>query len=177
MKPRHLLPLLSLACLALLASGCIAPGTFVVRLSQKQVQQKLEKRFPVEAQELVFQVRLEQPVVSFVHKGQLAVGVNVVGLVAGMPVGQAVAVIRGNVRYGKETHEFFLTEPVVDRIDTADMPPEYTEQLRQAVNEVARSSLADIPIYQLDPKKHKVERELLTRAWICGKMLCLQMSI
>ncbi len=171
------LAVVAVALAAIPFSGCSAPGRFVVKLSQQQVQQRMDKRFPVGVRKLVFEVRLERPAVSFVRGGRVNIGVSVVGLVAAMPVGKASAVITGRVRYDADRHEFQLTDPRVESLDVSHMPVRYTEHARRAVDQVAATALPAVPLYRLDPHRHRVARLMLKRAWICDARLCLEMGL
>lgn len=173
---RHLL-LWAVLLLVALGAGCVAPGRFVVRVSQQQVQQRINKRFPLEKKHLVFLVRLEQPQVSFVEGGQISIRASAVAMVAGVEAGRASAVIQGRVRYDAETHVFYLADPRVARLEADHMPARYLERARQAVNQVAHDALPMLAVYRLDPSKHRLGRALLKRAWVCGQQLCLEMGV
>lgn len=163
--------------LALVFAGCTAPGQFVVKLSQQKVQQRINERFPVGARKLVFEVRLERPAVSFTPGGKIKIVLQVVGLVAGMPVGRASAAVTGKVHYAPERHEFHLTDPHVESLNLSHMPAAHAAHARRAVDNLVNNVMPAVPIYRLDPEQHRMARLLLRRAWICDNQLCLEMGL
>jgi hypothetical protein len=162
---------------SLIASGCTAPGRFVVKVHKHEIQKKLDGRFPVRKTKLVFEVRFENPVVSFNKEDQIEIGIQVKGLVAKIPILTTSAVIAGKIRYDTARHEFLLTDPHVKGLELANVPDRHVEQVRAEVDRIANRILPAIPLYRLDPKKHRLARILLKRAWVSDQTLYLEMGI
>lgn len=164
---------------ALLALGaCSAPGRFVVKVTQDELQQRIDQRFPERIRELVFEVRLESPVVAL-NPGtdRLELTFRATGLVADVSVGYAMAAVTGGIRYDRNRAEFLLTDPHVTRFDASHIPKEYLDPARSVVDEFVNRALPAIPLYRLDKSKHPIKHALLKKAWICEGKLCLEMGI
>jgi hypothetical protein len=163
--------------LILCALGCTAPGRFIISVHEGEVQARVDKRFPIREKKMAFEIRLERPSVFFSQSGHVEIGMQVTGLVAEVPVGTTNAVITGKIRYDSDRHEFLFTDPHVKSLELSHMPAKYVDAARAAVDRVANRVLPAIPIYKLDPEKHRLERVLLKRAWVSDRKLFLEMGI
>jgi hypothetical protein len=164
---------------ALLALGaCSAPGRFVVRVTQDELQRRVDRRFPERIRGLVFEVRLESPAIAL-NPGtdRLELTFRATGLVAGVSVGYALSAVTGGIRYDRNRAEFLLTDPHVIRFDASHIPKKYFEPARSIVDNFVNRALPAIPLYRLDKSKHPTKHALLKKAWICEGELCLEMGI
>jgi hypothetical protein len=162
----------------LVLGGCSAPGRFVVKLSADEIQERIDQKFPERIGALVFEVRLESPVVAL-NPGtdRLELTFRAIGLVADVSVGYALATVTGGIRYERDRAEFLLTDPHIIHFDASHIPKEYLEPARSVVYAFINGTLPSIPIYRLDKPKHQLKRALLKKAWVCEGELCLELGI
>ena len=162
----------------LMLVACSAPGRFVVRVSATEIQERIDQRFPEQIRALVFEVRLERPLVVL-NQGsdRLELTFRATGLVADVSVGHALATVTGGIRYDRNRAEFLLTDPHIIRFDASHIPKEYLEPARGVVDTFVNRALPAIPLYRLDKPKHQIKRALLKKAWVCEGQLCLELGI
>lgn len=158
-------------------AGCVAPGRFIVKMDKQDIQIKLDERFPIREKRLVFEIRFEEPMVSFTQGDRIEIGLQIEGFMATVPVVSTHAVISGRVSYDAERYEFLLTDLHVDSLELAHVPEAKVDAIRAAVDRVANANMPRIPIYRLDAKKHRLKRFLLKRAWVQDGQLYLEMGI
>ena len=158
--------------------ACSAPGRFVVRVSATELQERIDQRFPEQLRALVFEVRLERPIVALnPESDRLELTFRATGLVADVSVGYALATVTGGIRYDSNRAEFLLTDPHIIRFDASHIPKEYLEPARGVVDNFVNRALPAIPLYRLDKPKHQIKRALLKKAWVCEGQLCLELGI
>jgi hypothetical protein len=150
----------------------------VVRVDADEIQERIDERFPRRYKKLVLELRLESPRVSIGSGSKrLEITFRVTGLLGGVQTGHALATVTGGVRYDPQRGEFYLTDPHVIRTDASYLPREYLEPAREVVDRLVSHVLPVVPIHRLDRSRHRIERALLKRAWICEGQLCLEMGI
>jgi hypothetical protein len=143
-----------------------------------ELQERIDQRFPEQIRALVFEVRLESPVVAL-NPGtdRLELTFRAIGLVADVSVGYALATVTGGIRYERDRAEFLLTDPHIIHFDASHIPKEYLEPARSVVDTFVNRALPAIPLYRLDKPKHQLKRALLKKAWVCEGELCLELGI
>jgi hypothetical protein len=167
------------ASAVLLACGaCSAPGRFVIRLKPEDIQQRIDARFPISRNALVFSIRLESPRVSMpAGTGRLLIRMEVIALVAGQTLGRARALASGGVRYDPSTHDFLVTDPRIEGFDATQLPAHLAQRVKKAVELFISRFLHEIAIYQLERSEHRLARWMLKRAWISEGLLHLELGI
>ena len=164
--------------LSILATACSAPGRFVIRVDQSEIQRRINRRFPIVKQKLVFKVVLKRPkVVLNPDTDRVEIGLQVVGALGDAEVGRTSATISGGVRYQQDGAVFVLTDPRLESLDMQRMPARFEEPARRALNRFMAEVLPAIPLYRLRKDKHRVARVLLKRAWISDGKLHLEMGL
>ena len=161
-----------------LSAGCSAPGRFIIRVDQAEILRRVDRRFPIAREKLVFKVVLERPEVRLnPDTDRVEIGLEIVGVVAGVVVGRSRARVSGGVRYQRDGAMFVLTDPRVEQLDLAHMPGRFEEPTRAALNRVAAEVLPAVPLYKLRKDRHRLARAMLKRAWISDGKLHLEMGL
>jgi hypothetical protein len=161
-----------------LSAGCSAPGRFVVKVDQAEIQRRVNKRFPVTREKLVFKIVIERPEVRLnPGANRVEIDLQVVGAVGGVEVGRSRAMVSGGVRYQQDGSVFVLTDPRIEDLDLSHMPRRFEEPTRAALNRVAAEVLPAVPLYRLRKDRHRLARAMLKRAWISDGKLHLEMGL
>jgi len=137
--------------------GCqYLPGGkgYEVRVSQAQLQERLDKRFPRTKTYLyVFRVTLENPRVHL-DNGSRRVGVAL-DFVVGLGLGGEGNRFAGSLdftsglSYAADTGDFYLTDPLIERLSIEGLPPRQTERLRAALSTAIAEHALTHPVYSL----------------------------
>ncbi|MFV0681495.1 DUF1439 domain-containing protein [Ottowia sp.] len=155
-----------LALVALLLAAGVGAYVFnlgkeyPLRFSEAQIQQRLSEKLPLTKTYLfIFQITLKNPRV------QLQSGSNRVN--AGLDIdthirvgqqsqtlGGAVDVTAG-VQYKAETGEFFLVDPVIERLSVQGIPAQYEASLTTALTQALAAFYASHPVYTLNARDMK----------------------
>ena len=135
----------------------------VVRLSERQIAQKLRAAFPIEKTYLVVaKVGLTNPVVRL-EAGSDRIGFRTDGAVDVLEGAWRVRGkinLSGRVRYRPETGDLFLDDSRVEGLSIAGLPQQYQGAVRTAADLAAREFLSDRPLYRL--KRAEVRPPLVT---------------
>lgn len=153
---------LSLVVILWFASG----QTVELSLTEGELQEALEKRFPVEKTHLkLFTFRYSNPVVKLeegtdrIHAGVDAEASFSSG---GEPL-SGTARISGTLRYDPATGEFRLADSRVEQLDIAGFPERHRALLKAVATFLLKERLDDHPVYRLEATdfKHAVARVIL----------------
>ncbi len=138
-----------------------------VRISQAQIQARLDQRFPRTKTYLyVFQVTLEHPRVHL-DNGSQRVGVTL-DFVVGVGLGGEGNRFAGSLdfnsglAYAPDSGGFFLTDPVIERLSVEGLPPRQTERLRGALSTAIAEHALSHPVYSLKATNIKQAAARLT---------------
>jgi hypothetical protein len=137
--------------------------TFEIQITQEQIQQRLDEKFPVaETYPLVIvdvDVAFTNPRVAL-EEGSDRVGAGVDSVITVRSSGQPQSYeASGDVTFGiffrPETGELFLTDMQFERLDVPSVPPIYMPTVRKAATTVAQEALRIVPVYQLTAEDTK----------------------
>lgn len=127
---------------------------YVVRLSESDIQSKLEEKLPLTKTYLfIVQVTLNNPRVHL-ENGSKKVGAgldvefNITLNTNPKPIGGTVDV-SGGVLYLAEKGQFFLTDPVIDNLTVQGIAPKYTDKANKALTKALAEYYKNNPIYTL----------------------------
>lgn len=143
-----------------LASALLLTGNIrhTVTLSAAEIQSALQRKFPVDKQELIFTAHFTDPTVSIDSTSEkvtlgLATKISALGITAATGKVEAT----GAVRYEPKTGELFLDSPVVTVRDLTLIrlsereKPKASKFIEQGLQEY----FAHMPIYRLNDKDSK----------------------
>ena len=127
---------------------------YVFRFTQAQLQEKLNTKLPqTKTYLLIFQVTLDQPRVALTN-GSKRVGAGLDILLnlqvgnATKPLGGSVDV-SGGIRYTAATGEFYLDDPVIERLRVQGIPELYATRVNTALTKALAEYYQEHPIYSL----------------------------
>lgn len=180
-KTRALGALLSLVAIA--ASALVGCDDLTINLTidRSRIQERVEKKFPVEQKMDPVTVVLSNPVVDF------KAGPDRIGLTTDVKVGRdgwllavtGKARSSGKVRYEPSDSTFYLTEV---KIEEVDLPLKFANEARRTrtrelVNATVEGSLKDIPLDSLQNKSAKeAAGALIKSVKVKDDKLVIQMS-
>lgn len=129
---RWVVAVLGVACWASACSGL----TYRMELTQGELQERLDAKFPVEQDLVVVDVRLDDPEVT------LREGSDRIGLGLGVWVSSRLAprarigkvVLSSKLDYSRETREVLLVQPRLEDLELSAVGRVYAEPIRRAVN-------------------------------------------
>ncbi len=128
--------------------------TYVVELTEAQIQEKLDDRFPVRKQYLsVFALTLSEPKVSLQEgSDRISLGLKAtLNIQLGgqqKPLG-GDAVASAGLRYDPTDYSFYLDDPNLKSLTVQGIPFQYTELVDKVAAELAQERLDRTPIYTL----------------------------
>lgn len=139
-----------IALLLLTLTACSAPFRSTIAISEAELQQKVQKRFPVEKRVLVAKLALENPSVRL-EAGNDRVFLDLdasasVGPLARYPGHVSVS---GKLAYDDEMKALFLDDAIVHRVDIPDLPAEFHDPVREAATVALRAHLATTPVHRI----------------------------
>jgi hypothetical protein len=141
-----------IVCSCLLSCNLTREG-YVIKITPEQIQEKLDKAFPISKQYLVvLKLTLKDPAVT------LSEGSNRVGF--GVTAATNVSVndtdlagrahMTAGVRFDPEEASLSLVDPLVETLDISLLPEKYHDEVMAAASIAAKEYLDDYEIYRLD---------------------------
>lgn len=157
---------------------------YIVRLSETQIQEKLEKKLPLTKTYLfVIEVTLNNPRVKLEEgservKAGLDVEFNISLGKNKEPLGGTVDV-SGSVRYEAEKAQFFLDSPIIENLKVQGIPQQFTSKANKALAKALVQYYKVNPIYTLratDIKK-ATAKMVLKKVVVENKELVITLGI
>ena len=151
-----------------------------IELTEDELQQKINKRLPVEKKKLIFTVTIMAVDVV------LTKGSDQIGLVADMEIrspnltsGKGRAELVAKPEYRQKDKQFFLQVPVVKHVEFENVPEKYEPVLKKVFQRLVTRRLGNTPIYKLDKNtpKHQLARSLLHSVEVKNGILVLEMKV
>lgn len=141
---------------------------YEVIIPQAQIDQALSERFPTTKRILIlFRITLSEPVATLMpDSNRVRIGMkadlNVKIGDRDENVGGSVSILTG-LRYSTGRHQFFLADPVIEKVDLRGLQPEFSDRVAKGVLAMSKEHLESIPIYTLksDGAKQSLARMLL----------------
>lgn len=127
---------------------------YIFGFSASQIQEKLNEKLPLTKSYLfIFQVTLDNPRVSLEDgSSRVKAGLDIIlNIQAGKepkPLGGSMDV-SGGIRYSSERGEFFLTDPIIERLAVQGIPDLYTDKVNSVLTKALAEYYASHPIYSL----------------------------
>ncbi len=146
-----------LAAILVLSGGVfyfLKGKSFVVRLSEAQLREKLEAKLPLtKTYFLFFQITLRHLRVTLVEgsdrvKAGLDVELNMRLGNASKALGGSVDV-SGGIQYNAAQGELFMTHPVIEQTAVQGVPEKYAPMLNEALSKAIGEYCAERPLYAL----------------------------
>ena len=153
---------------------------WTIELTEDELQQKIDKRVPIEKKKLIFTVTVSAIDV------ELKEGSDRIGMLANMEIksphfssGQGHARLDGKLTYKQDKGQFFLERPAVREVSFENIPDKYHALVRQIFQRAVEKRLANTPVYKLDKNKtrHQLAKALLKSVRVIDGRLVLEMSL
>jgi len=131
-----------------------------VIITQKQIDEALRARFPVSKNHLlIFQVTYSNPRVTLLPESNRIE----VGLDADLDIKlrdqpkrlSGTAVVTTGLSYRSEAHQFFLSDPEINKLTLQGIPQEHLDKVTRLASTAVREYLQRFPIYTLKAKDAK----------------------
>ena len=150
--------------LACLVSSC---ATFrrEVHLSQAQLQEKVEKAFPIERRLAFVEMTFRHPQILLAAGGdRIGLALDVQVDVPGVGVLHGRMGADGGLAYRADRGEIIIVDARVNELDVTGLPKRYSKALREVAARVAQKYFAEVPVYRLDQSdfKQSLARLVLT---------------
>lgn len=149
--------IIALAAFALLATGAyyfLLGREFVYRFTQVELQEALSARLPIQRTYLfVIQVALDHPRVMLIEGSDrvnagLDVALNVRLGQSSVPLAGSVDA-SGGIRYEPKEGKFYLTSPLIERLNLEGVPEKYASRASTALSLALGEYYASHPIFTL----------------------------
>ena len=127
---------------------------FVIRVPESKIQEKLQEKLPLTKTYLfVVQVTLDNPRVQLVNgTKRVSAGLDVIFNITlnknPKPMGGTVDV-SGGILYSAENGQFFLKNPVIEKLEVQGIPQIYTDKVNKALTKALADYYEKHPIYTL----------------------------
>ena len=157
---------------------------YVLNFSESQIQEKLTAKLPlVKTYLFIFQVTLDNPRVHLENgsnrlKAGLDIKLNIQPGKEQVPLGGIIDV-SGGVKYIAEKGDFFLTDPVIERLAVEGLQSKYTDKINLVLTKALGEFYASHPIYSLKTTdiKQTAAKLILKNAIVDNKELVITLGI
>jgi len=148
---------------------------FIVQLDQAQLQQKIERLFPVAHADALYQVELTHPQV-ILREGSDRIGLrlDVTGNVMQQLPLSGRTLMEGHLRFEPKSGAFYLEDAELKELDIDGLPAQYTSEIRGLAQQTAREMLRTRPVYvlgQSGEEKTVMGREIKSVSVRRGKLI------
>ena len=158
-------------------SACAAPFRTVIVLTQSEIQEKAEKKFPVEERALIAKVRLEDPKV-LLEEGSDRLGLELTARVILGPIEYPGRIgVDGRLHYDPKRGEFFLVDATVTRVNIPALEETYADQVREAASVALKGVLPNVPIYSLDSPREKSAKMFIQSVRVKNGKVMVEMGL
>lgn len=157
---------------------------FIFHFSESQIQEKLNEKLPItKTYLLIFQVTLNNPRVNLKDNAKkVNAGLDVA---LNIKAGNEIKSLKGSldvstgIKYVKEQGEFFLDDPIIERVVIQGIPDQYTAMINSALTKALVAYYADRPIYTLSATdaKHLTAKLVLKNVIIENHELVVTLGI
>lgn len=161
---------------------------FVITLTEGQIIEKLNQKFPFEKNYFFFiNIRFTNPKLSLEEgsdrirfgcdvETNFKVGINsepMSGPLAG------TSLLSGQLRYDSSEGAFFLDSPEVEKLEIAGLPKKYSEKVNSAASHLAADYLSRTPIYRLSnlDVKQATARLILKKVIVSDGKLVITLGV
>ncbi len=133
---------------------------YVIRLTEAQIRETLEKKLPLTKTYLfIFETTLENPRVSLEDGSErVDAGLDIVLHIKigkeSKPLGGSMDV-SGEVLYRADKGQFFLTEPMVENLTLQGIPEKYIRKAKEVLTKALTHYYEEHPIYTLKATEAK----------------------
>ena len=146
------LRLLALSCLVL-GAGCGDALRTTVEFSRDEIQERVEKEFPLKEKNALFALDFSRPQV-LLHEGTDRMGLTVdvgAALLGGSPY-RGELELDGRLDYRPEKGAIFLADTRLRRFELQGVSSSYRKQIEAVVGSALKEFLEREPVYALDPE-------------------------
>ena len=153
---------------------------FTLELTEEELQEKIESKFPLEKKGILLKVILKDP------KSYLETDSNKLNLTISVIAGASEKVgapgtlqVRGRLEYRPESASIFFTEPEVLSIKIADLSVPKTTYTYSIISGLIEKRLANKAVYRFpeDTLKGKLVRSTLKQIYVKDKTLILEFAL
>lgn len=150
--PHAALRCLVLACL-ILTAGCGDTLRTTVEFSRDEIQERVEKEFPLKEKNALFALDFSRPQV-LLHEGTNRMGlvVDVSATLLGSSPYQGQLELDGRLDYRPEEGAIFLVDTHLRRFELQGVSSSYLKQIETVVGSALKEFLERQPVYALDPE-------------------------
>ncbi|MCH8253148.1 MAG: DUF1439 domain-containing protein [Planctomycetes bacterium] len=146
---------ISLLLLVAAAAYVLTGRTYVIELTEGQIQEMLDARFPAEKRYFpALVVTLSEPKVNLVEGAdRVAFGVKAlvnVGLAGQTKRLGGRGTITAGLRYNPDDYSFYLDEPTIDQLVVQGVPVKYVDRVSDMATELVHARISRTPVYTLD---------------------------
>lgn len=159
---RYLISTICFVALALAGTFFYFKGRrYEVVITQTQIDEALQKRFPVEKSYLlIFGVTYSNPKVKLLpdaNRIEIGLDTELNGKILGESkrLGSSILITTA-IDYRNETQQFFLSEPQITNFALQGIPQEQLAKVTKFVSETVRANIQLYPVYTLRAKNAKM---------------------
>jgi len=157
---------------------------FVVRISEAQIQDRINQKLPFNRSYLlIFEVGLDRPRVNLIeNSNRVRAGLD---LTLNISVGTAQLRLGGSLdasgglKYVADRGEFFLSDPMIESLQVQGIPAKYIDRVRMVLIKALTEFYGEHPIYTLNffDLKQAATRLVLKDVAVKDKELVITLGI
>lgn len=170
--------LLSIALL--LCSMSAFAWDFEVEQTQEQLQERITRQFPSTYEQLGFTLTLQNPIISLKNKSnRIYLDLDIKISSMGNLIGKAKTRISGQIFYDEEHGAFYLNNPKIEKLESAQLDPQFIPLIRDMISLAAQQLLPQMPVYILNEKdfQQKILKKRLRSIEVRDKKLIIIMKL
>lgn len=160
--------------------GLRSAHAWTVKLSEGQLQGRVNRLVPLEKRKLLMSVVISRIDVEL-REGHDRVGLNTHMEIRlpGYSTGKGTAYIEGKPVYRPEQGSFYFADAEVTSVSFENVPDKYDRTVRKLLQSALQRRLDKTAIYTLDDSKtkHQLARSLLKSVRVQDKKLVLELSV
>jgi len=151
-----------------------------IDITQQQIQQQIDPKFPVQKSFLVVSTTVSDPKVMLKEDSdRVFIGANVTVTVPTQPKATGSTVLSGKVNFDREQGVFFLDDFKVEELKIAGVADQHVKQAEGVVSLIGKEVLHRYPIYKLDPNERagKLAKAFLKSVDVVGGKLRVTLGV
>ena len=126
---------------------------FTLKVTEAELQQKIEKKIPLDYQTVLIGVELTKATVDLgAIPDAITMRFALIASLLGEPYGNGTLHVHAKPRYDRDTAALYLDELTIDSMKIDDVQPDTMSQIIPIVELLLQNNLAKTPVYKFDEK-------------------------
>ncbi len=131
---------------------------YTIELSQNQLQEKIDKKFPFIKKKFLIKTIVNNPIVKLQNElNHIRISFDV-KIIATKTIGfNTSAIVKGILKYKQKEKNFYFNKLEVIELNVKNIPKKFHKGLKKTVEFIATSYLSNFPVYKIKNKGLKLK--------------------